>query len=175
MPLPNIYFSHTTDLIRQLSHTHMLLPFLNLGTNTTSYYLISRSRVAQCEELWSLNHEVASSNPSCNDFFFLNALINPADIWRQYDVGMTFNSDVGLTLESGWKWKFSRRRILVGLVATKNQPDSNVFTTSDWSRPKINLLPTSLQRRVPAGLSFIKVREFQWTRSVWNVELSPTC
>ena len=84
---------------------------------------------------------------------------NPADIWRQYDVGMTFDSDVGLTLQEGWKWKFSRRRILVGLVATKNQPDSNVFTTSDWSRPKINLIPTSLQRRVPAGLPFIKVRD----------------
>ena len=87
-------------------------------------------------------------------FFFLNAVINPADIWRQYDVGMTFDSDVGLTLQEGWKWKFSRRRILVGLVATKNQPDSNVFTTSDWSRPKINLIATSLQRRVPAGMEF---------------------
>ena len=61
------------------------------------------------------------------------AMADAADIWRQCDVGMTFDSDVGLTLQEGWIWKFSRRRILVGLVATnptKNQPDSNVFTTS---------------------------------------------
>ena len=142
--LPNIYFSHTTDLIRQLSHTHMLLPFLNLGTYTTSYHFISRSRVAQCKELPLLDREVACSNPGCNEFFSLcyDQFKYPADIWRQCDVGMTSDSDVGLTLQEGCNWKFSRRRI--------------------WSRPirpKSNLIPTSLQRRVPAGLSFIKVRE----------------
>ena len=69
-------------------------------------------------------------------------LTYPADIWRQCDVGMTSDSDVGLTLQEGCNGKFSRRRI--------------------WSRPirpKSNLIPTSLQRRVPAGLPFIKVRE----------------
>ena len=55
---------------------------------------------------------------------------------------MTSGSDVGLTLQISCIGKFSRRRI--------------------WSRPirpKSNLIPTSLQRRVPAGLPFIKVRE----------------
>ena len=69
--LPNIYFSHTIDLLRQLSHTHMLFTFLNLGTYTTSKHFISRSRVAQSKELPLLDREVASSNPDCNDFFSL--------------------------------------------------------------------------------------------------------
>ena len=51
---------------------------------------------------------------------------------------------IGRDQKSTW----FQRLYNVGLVATKNQPDSNVFTTSDWSRPKINLIPTSLQRRI---------------------------
>ena len=68
---------------------------------------------------------------------------NAADIWRQYDVGMTFDSDVGLTLQEGWKWKFSRRRILFGLVATKNQPDSNVGLVATKNQPDSNVFTTS--------------------------------
>ena len=48
---------------------------------------------------------------------------------------MTSDSDVGLTLQEGCNWKFSRRRILSRPI-----------------RPKSDLIPTSLQRRVPAGL-----------------------
>ena len=75
-------FSHTTDLIRQLSHTHMLFTFLNLGANTTSYHFLPRSLVAQCKELPLLDQEVASSNPGCDEFFSLcfDQFEYPADI-----------------------------------------------------------------------------------------------
>ena len=146
VPLPNIYFSHTTDLIRQLSHTHMLLPFLNLGTNTTSYYLISRSRVAQCEELWSLNHEVASSNPGCNDFFFLM-------LWstqQTFDVSTT--SEWRLTLTLDWRWN-----------QVENESFLDVGFWLDWSRPKTNLIPTSLQRRIGRD------QKSTWFQRLYNV------
>ena len=104
--LPNIYFSHTTDLIRQLSHTHMLFPFLNLGTYTTSYHFISRSRVAPCKELPLLDREVACSNPGWNDFF-LYAMIT-LNTQQTFDVSATLEWRLTLTLD----WRC--RKVVMG-------------------------------------------------------------
>ena len=43
-----------------------------------------------------------------------------ANSQQTFDVSATLEWRLTPTLQEGWIWKFSRRRILVGLVATKN-------------------------------------------------------